>query len=54
MVGVVGVTRRARWGVLVPVVGAAFLLGSAAFFLLGLIQPDGMASRSGGGGIPAP
>lgn len=54
VVGVVGVTRRARWGVLVLVVGAAFLLGSAAYFLLGLIQPDGMASRSGGSGIPAP
>lgn len=54
VVGVVGVTRRARWGILVLVVGAALLLGSAAYFVLGLIQPDGMPSQGGGSGIPAP
>jgi hypothetical protein len=51
-VGAVGTARRARWGLLLLVIGAALLLGSAAYFVLGLIQPDGPAS--GGGSNVAP
>lgn len=43
-VGAVGTARRARWGVFLLVIGGAVLLGSAAYFVLGLIQPDGPAS----------
>ncbi len=50
--GAVGSARRSRWGVLLLVIGAALLLGSAAYFILGLIQPDGPASGSGSGVAP--
>ena len=50
--GLAGAARRSRWGVVLLVIGAALLLGSAAYFALGLIQPDGPASGTGGGVAP--
>jgi hypothetical protein len=54
LAGVIGWLRRQRWGFLVLALGAGLMLGAAAYIVLGLIQPDGVASGGGYGGPPAP
>lgn len=39
--GGIGAALRSCWGVLLLVIGGALLLGSAAYVVLGLSQPDG-------------
>jgi len=53
LAGVIGWLRRRRWGFFLLALGAALMVGAAAYILLGLIQPDG-AGSGGGSVVPAP
>ncbi len=46
-IGAIGAAQRRRWGIVLLVLGGAMLLGVAAYFVLGILLPDG--SPSGGG-----
>lgn len=41
--GAIGSAHRSRWGFVLLTLGVALLLGSAAYIVLGLLQPDGPA-----------